>query len=206
MPYRRTWLVASLSLALLAPAAGAQTPPPAAPMAGMHHAAPHAAAPHTGGHRMTAAATAAPADVASPDALLAAFYAAISGPAGKARDRDRFVSLFFPGARLLPVEGKGHSGTMPMAYTPDTFLYGTRGAMVGDGFIEKEVARKSQGFGKVMEVFSTYEARHAEADAKPFVRGVNSFQLVNDGRRWWIWSLVWQPETAKLALPPELLR
>ncbi|HTQ79002.1 MAG TPA: hypothetical protein VMM92_03320 [Thermoanaerobaculia bacterium] len=42
-------------------------------------------------------------------------------------------------------------------------------------------------------------------DAKPFVRGVNSFELFSDGKRWWIFSIVWQPETAKLALPAEFL-
>jgi hypothetical protein len=209
MPHRRIWVVASVSVVLLASAARAQQPEqPAPPMAhGTHHAAPHAA-PSTpaGGHHMTAAAAAAPADVASPDALLAAFYESISGPPGKPRDRNRFVSLFFPGARLLPAEGKGHSGTMPMDYTPETFLYGTQAAMVGDGFVEREVARRSERFGKVLQVFSTYEARHAATDPKPFVRGVNGFQLVFDGRRWWIFSLLWQPETAKLALPDELLR
>ncbi len=205
---------ALLAVSFAAGTAAAQAPA-AAPMAMPHagHGASHAAAGsasgqpagHTG-HSMTGAAPAAPADVASPDAILAALYASISGPAGQARDRDRFVSLFFPGARLLPVEGKGHSGTMPMAYTPDTFLYGTREAMVGGGFVEREVARKSRSFGKLMQVWSTYEARHAATDAKPFARGVNALDLVFDGRRWWIWSLAWQPETAKLPLPAELLR
>ena len=41
-----------------------------------------------------------PADVASPDAILAATYDVISGPATQKRDWDRFRSLFIPGARL----------------------------------------------------------------------------------------------------------
>jgi hypothetical protein len=157
-----------------------------------------------GSHRMPPTA-AAPADVASPEAIVAAFYESISGPAGKPRDRGRYVSLFFPGARLLPAEGKGHSGTMPMQFSPGNYLADTQGNMLEDGFIEKQIARRSESFGKLVHVWSTYEVRHAEADAKPFVRGVNSFQLFNDGKRWWIFSLVWQPETAKLTLPDELL-
>jgi len=39
-----------------------------------------------------------PADVASPDAILAATYDVISGPAGQKRDWDRFRSLFLSGA------------------------------------------------------------------------------------------------------------
>jgi len=33
-------------------------------------------------------------------------------------------------------------------------------------------------------VLSTYESRHAAADAKPFQRGINSFQPMFDGHRW----------------------
>ena len=44
-----------------------------------------------------------PEDVASVDAIVAAVYDVISGPAGEARDWDRFRSLFLPGARLIPV-------------------------------------------------------------------------------------------------------
>src|ERR1700678_3150851 len=48
-----------------------------------------------------AAPAANPADVSSPDAILAATYDTISGPAGQQRDWDRFRSLFIPGARLM---------------------------------------------------------------------------------------------------------
>ncbi len=43
-----------------------------------------------------------PADVASMDAIIAALYDVISGPAGKKRDWDRMRSLFIPGAHLIP--------------------------------------------------------------------------------------------------------
>lgn len=41
-------------------------------------------------------------DVASMEAILAALYDVISGPAGQARDWDRMRAMFFPGARLIP--------------------------------------------------------------------------------------------------------
>src|SRR3979490_2964070 len=47
-----------------------------------------------------------PADVASIDAIIAAAYDGISGPAGKKRDWDRERSLYFPGARLIPTAMK----------------------------------------------------------------------------------------------------
>jgi hypothetical protein len=47
-----------------------------------------------------------PADVESIDAIVAAAYDGISGPAGKKRDWDRERSLYFPGARLIPTAMK----------------------------------------------------------------------------------------------------
>src|SRR5687767_7606677 len=46
--------------------------------------------------------TANPADVASVDAILTSLYDVISGPAGQARNWDRFRSLLVPNARLMP--------------------------------------------------------------------------------------------------------
>ena len=46
-------------------------------------------------------------DVASIDAIVAAVYDVISGPAGQKRDWDRMRSLFVPGARLIPVAQAG---------------------------------------------------------------------------------------------------
>jgi hypothetical protein len=52
-------------------------------------------------------------------------------------------------------------------------------------------------------VFSTYESRHALADAKPFERGINSFQLLYDGQRWWVVTIYWQGERPGLPIPPQ---
>jgi hypothetical protein len=197
-----------LAVLTLVPAAavaaqgGAGHAAPAAPPGGMGHAAP--ASPLPGGH-MTGQAHAEAADVASPDTVLRAFYASISGPAGKKRDWNRFLSLFYPGARLLPAEGKGHAGTMPEVFSPSNYLYDTEPYMLSAGYVVKEIARRSESFGKITQIFSTYSARHAESDPEPFVRGVNSFQLFFDGSRWWIFSLAWQPETPRLTLPSQYL-
>src|ERR1700721_2508520 len=62
-----------------------------------------------------------PADVSSPDAILAATYDVISGPAGK-RDWDRFRSLFLPGARLGAVR-KERDGTLSAkTFTPAEYV------------------------------------------------------------------------------------
>jgi hypothetical protein len=37
------------------------------------------------------------------------------------------------------------------------------------------------------------------------MRGINSLQLMNDGKRWWIVSLMWEGENPKLSLPAQYL-
>jgi len=56
------------------------------------------------------------------------------------------------------------------------------------------------------QVFSTYESRHDAGDPKPFERGINSFQLMNDGHRWWIVTILWQGETSGSPIPKEFLQ
>jgi hypothetical protein len=185
------------------PAAPAPAPAPA-PMSA-HMMAMHGESAGAPGGHMAGLPQPAPADVATPEATVAAYYEALSGPAAQKRDWNRFLSLFFPGARLLPAEGKGHSGTMPHQFSPSKYLYDTESNMLEEGYLAKETDRKSEGFGKILHVWSTYEVRHAAADAKPFVRGINSFELFFDGKRWWIFSVLWQPETTKLALSEEKL-
>src|SRR5271154_7616598 len=82
---------------------------------------PSAAAPAEA-QAATPAPAAKPADVASPDAILAATYDVISGPAGQPRDWDRFRSLFLPGARLIPARArKTGGGYATRSITPDEY-------------------------------------------------------------------------------------
>jgi hypothetical protein len=50
-------------------------------------------------------------------------------------------------------------------------------------------------------VFSTYESRNKLADEKPFMRGINSIQLWNDGKRWWLISVLWENESEDNPIP-----
>ncbi|MCB0848102.1 MAG: hypothetical protein KDE26_32840, partial [Bacteroidetes bacterium] len=74
-----------------------------------------------------------------------------------------------------------------------------------NGFHEVEISRKTETYGSLVHVFSTYESFHAKADKKPFARGINSIQLMNDGERWWIVSIYWLGETKALPLPEKYL-
>ena len=150
------------------------------------------------------APAARPEDVKSIDSILAALYGVISGPAGE-RDWDRFRSLFYPGARLMP-SGKNPQGSIGVrVLTPDDYV--TRGQAFFDkeGFFERSVANRTEIWDRIAHVWSTYESRHAKVDAKPFARGINSIQLFNDGKRWWVLSVYWEAEDATHTIPEPYL-
>src|SRR6185312_4315910 len=146
-------------------------------------------------------------DVRSVEAILAATYDVISGPAGKKRDWERFRSLFYPGARLIPTGKRPNEAEVrARVLTPDDYVERSAPFLEKEGFFERSVSNKVEQFGNIAQVFSTYESRHNSGDAQPFQRGINSFQLVNDGKRWWIMTIMWQAETPENPIPQEYLR
>ena len=78
--------------------------------------------------------------------------------------------------------------------------------MNSDGFFVVEVSRKTEAFGNIVHAFSTYEVRRTAAlSEKPFTRGLNSFQLVNNGNRWRIVSISWDAERPGNEIPRKYL-
>ena len=146
-----------------------------------------------------------PADVATMDSIVAAVYDVISGPAGK-RDWDRFRSLFIPSARLIPTGPRPTGEVGSRVLTVEDYAQRAGASFEKQGFFEREVSRRLERFGSIAHIFSTYESRHAKDDAKPFQRGINSIQLMNDGKRWWVVTIFWQGEDEKNPLPAEYLR
>lgn len=139
-----------------------------------------------------------PADVESIDAIVAALYEAISGPAGEERDADRIRSLFWPGSVLLPIVPDG----TPRELGLERWIRGVAEYTRENAFYEREVARTENRYGHIAQVFSTYESRHDPEDPEPFTRGINAIQLVHDGSRWWITQIAWA-ETASAGPIPE---
>ena len=142
-----------------------------------------------------------PADVESIDAIIRAVYDVISGEAGERRDWDRWHSLFAEGATLSAV-GQGPEGPARRAImTPQSWIDRSGTMIERDGFVEAEIGRVTEQFGLIAHAFSTYESYRSASDDTPFARGINSFQLMNDGNRWWVVSVFWQQEDARYPIP-----
>jgi len=180
---RTTGAIAALSTLLLAAPLAAQMPPNAVSLATV---------------------PAKPADVASPDAIIAALYDANTIMVDQKRDLDRFRSLFIPGARLMPTARANGNGVIRIQSVED-YVRQASGGPPRHGFSEREIARTSEAFGNIMQVFSTYETHRDSSDAHP-LHGINSIQLFNDGTRWWVVGVLWDNERADSQIPAVFMK
>lgn len=147
--------------------------------------------------------TADPADVESIDAILAALYDVISGPAGE-RDWDRFRSLFTPNAILVPMVPRPDGSNPVRVLTAEEYI-STVGPYFGENpFYEVEAGRTLDRYGNVANAMSAYESRRDPGE-EPFARGVNTITLVTDGERWYVAAVAWDQEREGNPFPPEWL-
>ncbi len=155
----------------------------------------------------TGAATVAadPKDVASADAIIAALYDANTNMVDRKIGADRFRSLFVPGARLMPTFKPPTGSAVIRMETVDVYVRGASSGPPRGGFSEREIARTSQAFGNIMQVFSTYETHRDSVDTHP-ARGINSIQLFNDGTRWWVVGVLWDNARPDKPIPAEYLK
>src|SRR5258708_1576672 len=164
----------------------------------------------TSAYAQSAPATQAPAppqadakDVDSVEHIIAAVYDCISGPAGP-RNWDRFRSLYYPGARMVPSSRDDKGVIRARIVSVDDYATRSQDYFTKNGFYESAIAKRVEVWDHITHVWSTYESRHAKGE-KPFARGINSFQLVYDGTRWWILTVYWEGEDAEHPLPQKHL-
>jgi hypothetical protein len=140
-----------------------------------------------------------PEDVKSVDAILRAAYESISGPAGP-RDWNRFRSLFLPQARFTQVGKAADGSVFVISWSVEDFIHDGADYFSKEPFYETSIANQPDSYGNMAQVMSSYASRHAPGE-KSFQRGINSFQVLNDGKRWWIISIFWDSERPDNPLP-----
>ena len=144
-------------------------------------------------------------NVQSLDSTISSLYAVISGEKGQERNWELMQYLFHSDAKLIP-SGKNKEGIYKVRYmTTLEYIESSGSWLVENGFFEKEIHRSVHTFGNITQVFSTYESFHSEADKAPFMRGINSIQLLNDGERWWIINIYWTQESEENPIPEKHL-
>jgi hypothetical protein len=147
-----------------------------------------------------------PKDVSSAESIIAAVYDVISGPAGQKRNWDRMRTLFVPDARMIAT-GKRPTGEMiRRVMSVEDYINSSGPYLEKEGFFETEIGSTKEQFGNIVHVFSAYESKKTATDQKPFMRGINSIQLWNDGKRWWVVTILWQSENADTPIPEKYIQ
>jgi hypothetical protein len=143
-------------------------------------------------------------DQLAVESAVLAVYNVISGPAGR-RDWDRFDALFASGAHLISTK-RGEGGVITAnVMTPKEYATKAGAYFTDHAFFERPVNNRTEIFGDIAHVFSTYESRHSSSDDKPFARGINSFQLVRSGNGWKVLTIFWEEEDAAHPIPQQYL-
>ena len=142
---------------------------------------------------------AAKEDVSSPEAIVAAFLASGSGPAGP-RDFSRMRSLFAPNARVITIRRSKTEPASANTRSIDQYIEEAGKYLATNANYESVVKSWVERYSNLAQVFCSFEARHTP-EGEVFYRGVGSFQLLWDGSRWWILTAYWQGEREGEPLP-----
>ena len=148
-----------------------------------------------------------PADVASIDGVVDAYYGSLSGEGGDRRAHNRrYASLFAKSALVATPTQRNERGEMiPNVRLIEDWM--TRYPDERDNsFYEWEVARRTEQFGHMAHVYSTYEIRDKKTDPQPRRHGLTSFDLAHIDGRWWIVTLQWSGLPADQPLPERYQR
>jgi len=143
--------------------------------------------------------------VSSIDSTIVTLYDVISGEKGEERNWDLMKHLFYPDAKLIPTGFNRENDFLARYMTVDDYISTSGKWLTDNGFFEKEVHREVNQFGNIAQVFSTYEAFNSEIEEKPFMRGINSIQMLYDGSRWWVINIFWMQESPENPIPENYL-
>nr|WP_298922945.1 hypothetical protein [uncultured Allomuricauda sp.] len=143
--------------------------------------------------------------VATLDSTVKTLYKVISGPKGHERNEELLRYLFHPEAKFI-ASGKRKNGNYGARYvTMDDYVDKSLKWMLENGFFENELHRVTERFGQIAHVFSTYECFNSKDDMEPFMRGINSMQLMYTGKRWVVMNIYFTQESEENPIPEKYL-
>ncbi len=140
-------------------------------------------------------------DPAAPAQPLLRLYELISGPADQERPWREVSSLFLPEARLR-YEVLGEDGSLRRGdWSVAEFAHEAGAHYRRVGFWEREIFRKTEVYGNIAHILSTYESRINDPQTEPITRGINSVQLLKRDGKWKIASIIFHIEQPHTPIP-----
>jgi hypothetical protein len=132
------------------------------------------------------------------EGVVSTLYKVISGPPG-ARDWQTFRDLFHKNAVMgTVVEYPGKEPAF-RNFSPEDYIRMNDDFFKKHGFTERELHTDVFRYGNIAQVASAYESLVEDTNEKE--RGINAIQLIQEGGRWYVLSLIWQDEAGALPLP-----
>lgn len=125
----------------------------------------------------------------------------ITGKRGKKRDWEAFRSCFSPEARIEVVVHDTLGNAILRSYSLEQFVRLGMQFYENDGFIEYEIAKVVNEYNSIANVFQSYYAKELDFEEK----GINSYHLYHDGKRWWITHLIWTSDRNGIKVPDKYL-
>jgi hypothetical protein len=126
-----------------------------------------------------------------------------SGEKGKSRNWKSLRNLFLPTATFT-ILNTGDELRLPTeTVSLDEFIELLHDNYYEEGYEEYETGKTIDEFNGIANVFQSFYGKDSENKE---ARGINSYQLVYFGNRWWIANLLWTLETDKVKIPKKYLR
>lgn len=143
-------------------------------------------------------------DVSSLDGIIKAYYDVVTVKKGEKPSYERDSLLHYSDALVGNMELDKNGKPFLHAMTLKEYHQLSDASLAKNGFYEKEISRKTEKFGNIYHVWSTYESKNTP-DGKVIERGINSIELFFDGTRFWISAWFFDSERKDNPIPSEYL-
>ena len=133
----------------------------------------------------------------SIDGILNELLDQITIEKGEKMDTTAIRNLFHPSATLSVAD----SSNIETVSIKD-FLVLLKDPYYENGYLEKEVYKVVDQYNGIAQVFQTFYGKDSEGIEE---KGINSYQLVYNQKRWWILSMLWTVESKSFKIPSKYL-
>lgn len=120
-------------------------------------------------------------------------YKVVSAPSSE-RHWDSIRELYHPRATMVRTGLNEEGQPFVLAMTFDEYVSNATTQLENIEFSETEIRQEVTAFGNIAHLASVYEYKYHSPDTTRHGRGINFFNLVNEGQGWKIMNVVWDNE------------
>jgi hypothetical protein len=143
-------------------------------------------------------------DTQTIESTISSVFDVISGTPGKNRDWNRFRNLFVSTAQFIVAPTNKSSGKNNLIVRNiDEVIESQSKWFKSNPLFENCVFQIKEEFRHLAHVLCTYESKKNKDEL--YGRGISSFQLMNDGERWWIVNWFWLGAGDQKSIPKKYL-